>query len=172
MSLGIREAAVRVAQHNWFGDPVSRWLLCPVSYVSRYLSMCFALSYHCHSILYHIVHKLPSIIQVTLSLYDMETVFRSALIYQCRSDCDSHYLLHMFWFITSMQHCSYLCLPGYPCFPSTSKFQVKSAKETIVVPNLPFGIRGPAFVRDCSQKGTLKWHNGKTKLWNICPNNK
>ena len=59
-------------QHNWFGDRVSRWLLCPVSYVSRYLSMCFAFSYRCHSMLYHIVHKLPSVICATLSLYDFQ----------------------------------------------------------------------------------------------------
>ena len=171
MSLGIREAAVTGPLHNWFGDRVSRRLLCPVSYVSRYLSMCFPLSYHCHSILYHIVHKLPSVIWVTLSVYDLDrdcvlSTLISIVIYHM-----SHYLFDMFWFPISMQHCSYLCLPGYPCFPSTSKFQLKSAKETIVVPNLPFGIRGPAFVRDCSQKGTLKWHNGKTKLWNIGPNN-
>ena len=42
------------------------------------------------------------------------------------------------------------------CARHGSKFQVKSGKETIVVPNLPFGIRSPAFVRDCFQKGTLK----------------
>ena len=81
-SLGIREAAVTGPSHNWFGDRVSRRLLCPVSYVSRYLSMCFALSYHCHSILYHIVHKLPCVIWVTLSLCFVQPS------YQCRSNCD------------------------------------------------------------------------------------
>ena len=175
MSLGIREAAVRVPLHNWFGGPRVTLAVMP-------RVICVTLSIHVFRPLIPLSHYLVSQCSqaalrhmghtITLWLGDCVSFSPHINAGQIVIHHMSHHLSNMLWFLILLQHCSYLCLPGYPCFPSTSKFQVKIAKETSVVPNLPFGIRGPAFVRDCSQKGRLKWHNGKTKLWNICPNNK